>query len=885
MNDMKIFNKYYKCIFVLILLIFSFSVNGQTNNRGARISDNTVINGNGFNGLYDLGILDLESIDKGFLLPRMSTNQRDAIVIDKNNDRGLVIFNTTTGCINYYNGARQSWVSLCGEKLPANFAITPTQCDDLKIIGNYYQDRELDGTNGIVLSVTVAKEGTYEVLISTDNGYAFRAKGNFPDTGVYQIYLKGDGKPKVGHKRDLDTGAPLEQGDLLNIKLNGIKSTCINKYNFVERPMPNFKITSAVVNGKYLKGIGVDASNTMTVTVNVTQGGKLIFYSSLANGVEFKGTKIVINPGVTTVTLQSSGTPVEHGVFPVQIFGNSHFIVGNIPDSFSTSFKTEEAAFTITQCDQILYEGEAIQDESLTAANTLKVQVQVLAPGVITLFAKNNENAQNIQYSSGNVELKYERGKPNIQEIKLSALSGITKTVPTISLNFSGTGLDIANTCVAQLPVSPKPIDYRIKSGKLDSPEFKYNNTISYVTPKTDMSKVVSGKREGDRFTMVITANVIYPGNYVIKTNEVNGVYFQGEGTFTNAQRGTDVDVVLKAYGVSKSDLPTVKCRLTTNSTVAHNENFDVDVDFVYRAMKMYSIGGTSESWHPGGNNSWVYAGGPRLVRTLNNFGWNGIVRIARLDILGIADPQSGSYVNSASDITAANATTFINNLGKSDMVFIGGYNKSNIGVKGNTQLNELYSYVATQGGVLMYGEGRNSDMQNFISKFGTTITTSNVSAAQQNSAYKVVNSVGESNQLILGSAESRFGKAYGGIGLADRLIGGDAITTSFLINSLPDDFESIAYTNGSLNERENVFAFGHKSLGFVGVNNSTFMGGYADPASTNSNSYPTNATASGAPRTAPFTGGATYNSWLLLNLVYWAIDYAQVHQENKVRN
>ncbi|MGL4584469.1 MAG: hypothetical protein ACRCVU_16000, partial [Flavobacterium sp.] len=147
---------------------------------------------------------------------------------------------------------------------------------------------------------------------------------------------------------------------------------------------------------------------------------------------------------------------------------------------------------------------------------------------------------------------------------------------------------------------------------------------------------------------------------------------------------------------------------------------------------------------------------------------------------------------------------------------------------------------------ILMYDERINSDMQNFISKFGVTITTSNVSAVQQNNAYKGVNSIGDNNQLILGSAESRFGKVYGGIGLSNRLIGGDAIATSFLIHSLPDDFESIGYSNGSQSERENVFAFSHKKLDFVGVNNSTFMGWYADPASTNSNSYPTNATALG---------------------------------------
>ncbi|MDH6599805.1 hypothetical protein M2306_000499 [Myroides gitamensis] len=33
-----------------------------------------------------------------------------------------------------------------------------------------------------------------------------------------------------------------------------------------------------------------------------------------------------------------------------------------------------------------------------------------------------------------------------------------------------------------------------------------------------------------------------------------------------------------------------------------------------------------------------------------------------------------------------------------------------------------------------------------------------------------------------------------------------------------------------------------------------------------------------------PLVGDETYNSWFLLNLVHWAIDYAQEHQPNVVR-
>ncbi len=52
--------------------------------------------------------LDVSSTTKGFLPPRMTTTQRDAIESPAD---GLVIFNTTTKCLNFYAGF---WIEACG---------------------------------------------------------------------------------------------------------------------------------------------------------------------------------------------------------------------------------------------------------------------------------------------------------------------------------------------------------------------------------------------------------------------------------------------------------------------------------------------------------------------------------------------------------------------------------------------------------------------------------------------------------------------------------------------------------------------------------------------------------------------------------------------------
>lgn len=47
-------------------------------------------------------LLDVSSTTKGFLPPRMTTAQRDAISTPP---AGLVIYNTSTNVLNFYNGS------------------------------------------------------------------------------------------------------------------------------------------------------------------------------------------------------------------------------------------------------------------------------------------------------------------------------------------------------------------------------------------------------------------------------------------------------------------------------------------------------------------------------------------------------------------------------------------------------------------------------------------------------------------------------------------------------------------------------------------------------------------------------------------------------------
>jgi len=67
--------------------------------------------GMGTTNPHPSSILDVESTTKGFLPPRMTTNQRN-MINQGLFEEGLTIYNETENCINVWNNS--DWISLCG---------------------------------------------------------------------------------------------------------------------------------------------------------------------------------------------------------------------------------------------------------------------------------------------------------------------------------------------------------------------------------------------------------------------------------------------------------------------------------------------------------------------------------------------------------------------------------------------------------------------------------------------------------------------------------------------------------------------------------------------------------------------------------------------------
>lgn len=91
------------------ILVLSIAFSGKS------LSAQTVIGGSTPD---NSAMLDVQGTSRGFLPPRLTSAQRDAI---SNPAEGLVIYNTETDCLNHFSGTR--WYEHCGAALPAPAAL------------------------------------------------------------------------------------------------------------------------------------------------------------------------------------------------------------------------------------------------------------------------------------------------------------------------------------------------------------------------------------------------------------------------------------------------------------------------------------------------------------------------------------------------------------------------------------------------------------------------------------------------------------------------------------------------------------------------------------------------------------------------------------------
>lgn len=188
-------------------------------------------------------------------------------------------------------------------------------CQPTIVYGSFLLGHPIDGSNNLEVEVNVTKPGSYLIETETVNGYSFRSAGVFNSTGIVTVRLNGSGKP-------LDAGTDhftVSFDTSFCVAAVQVLSNSIGKASYSFPGAPG-NCLNATISGDYIKNIGVDTSNYVTINVNVTATGAYSITTNPLNGYFFSAVGAFTNIGPQTVKLIASGIPNAAGIdqFTVQ---------------------------------------------------------------------------------------------------------------------------------------------------------------------------------------------------------------------------------------------------------------------------------------------------------------------------------------------------------------------------------------------------------------------------------------------------------------------------------------------------------------------------------------------------------------------------------------
>lgn len=306
-------------LYSVLLLLFSCCIFAQTGINTYDVNPNAALH------------IDAPLANKGLLIPRLTTQDRDKIKVDNTNENGLTIYNVDEGCFNYWSITEKKWKSVCGQLGKAKFEIL--NCgSDVKAFGLYKSKESVNLNHYITVKVNVTKKGTYHIVGITDdgkdNGYYFSGSGEFLSLGTYTLKIPAMGQPRVAQKDKLTV---LLNGE----KTNGNGPACsfeITVEDSDKKPAFRMDCTNTKVNGVYLLNTPLAQGNFISVKIKYGAeaiGSTYIIETDELDGIKFKGQGKVTSPSLEQdIILYGEGSPYTTDTKRVIIRSNSSITTG-----------------------------------------------------------------------------------------------------------------------------------------------------------------------------------------------------------------------------------------------------------------------------------------------------------------------------------------------------------------------------------------------------------------------------------------------------------------------------------------------------------------------------------------------------------------------------
>lgn len=259
-------------------------------------------------------VLELNSSNQGFLLPRLTSTQRDEI---QKPAVGLTIYNKETNCIESFTG--EEWIGNCGTP---KAKVSILNCDTDMVVTGTFKQGISTGNTTLQLKLNVEKKGSYTISAKAipDNGYYYNDAGTFSSTGPVEITLYGKGSPQSER-----TAA---NPDKLHVIINDSDLDCTKDILVAPSAIPPaFTVAAGISAGIGIVNSPLNSSNnyvTLTLTGNAAAFGSTYTIPAVTvDGMTFGPASGTFTQSPQTVTLAGKGTPLKGGVYPVAITTNS----------------------------------------------------------------------------------------------------------------------------------------------------------------------------------------------------------------------------------------------------------------------------------------------------------------------------------------------------------------------------------------------------------------------------------------------------------------------------------------------------------------------------------------------------------------------------------
>lgn len=842
---------FHSALLIMIALLMNVSLSFAQSGNMTKIKDGSVT-GTTSTTAAPFSVLELESATKGFLLPRMTTAERNILtakITDKERGRGLTIYNTDDDCINYWSTEKSKWLSLCGELPPAKISV---DCGKIQLNASgaleLKQGVSLKDTDVLFMSVNVLESGSYTISAVTTNGYSFNKTGVFETTGVYTIALEGFGTPLMENE---------SPGDAVTFRVNGKENTGCNTTKIpVKSSEIDYKITTPAItlNWKAYKGVPLNATdNKIELEADVTTPGFWrITEVTAANGISFSGSGEFKTAGPNQkITIYGQGVPGAVGTNTFNFKTNSK---NNKTPGVTATVQTIAAAFELV-CDNpskpIEYKGEFREDSKLTKSNAFSLPVKVIAPGLvdIELHGKFAGSTGTVVFKAPQTMLSF-NGTDNIQIVTLYPED---KVIPLKTTGITFESMIPATTLCTTFPTIPikeRSKTYTFNCGK----SYAFSGALNSTVFTTD-TPLVAGTHG-----ILVQVNVGYADTYTIKTNTLAGVYYEKSGTFTDGDRAQGTaTVILEPKGVGVYTVPaTHMYTLSTEGLGTGNDITSACSIPVYvkgRDINVLAIG--TAYYAPSGKTN-AYA--PNAI--LQNpalFGPNGKVKVNSINIF------TNKYINKFPD----NLANYLA-VNKIDIIIFA-YN----GQYGATERTALVDFVRNKKGVLIMADELNlrqsvpgsiyTDSSNLLIEALGNDSRISVYTGVSNGFTQVNKIIGPPNDPIIKTVE--FGDLNG------KYIGNDYAANGWYVTGLHSDYIPLAVSNS---QSDKIAMFRHKDLGFIFMGDGGIFSGSI--GNTSKSIWPVKYDSAGNLYGKDYLDRGTtytvYNSILYANILKWAIDY-----------